>query len=178
MDAWHAICLARTGLHGPHPLQYRRVGNSIGRWRLTGRRRSSQPWTRRASAPSRQIGNRLVLAHEPEEPDDTAPLSGANHPAAFESREPGNGSRCSRWTCLLLRRKHANSFRPEAIDSALPSPGGPLASQPQWPRRGSTARWAQIPGGERSFAMSGTEWMAYAKRPFAGPQQMLPNLDR
>ena len=57
-------------------------------------------------------GNRetgLVRAHEPEEPDDTAPVSRANQAAAFDKIS------CSTRNCLFSRRSRDNSSRSAAL---------------------------------------------------------------
>ena len=79
-----AVRLARTAVHGPDPLQQRRIGHRMAR------RRPLPPGivTRLGHAEhARHGGNReagLVRAHEPEEPDGSVPVSRANQAAAFD----------------------------------------------------------------------------------------------
>ncbi len=60
-----------------------------------------------------------VRAHEPEEPDDTAPVSRANQAAAFERMSRTNRS------CLFSRRSLANSSCSEATKLGLAFSRGP-----------------------------------------------------
>ena len=119
VNAWRAIGLARAGVHGPNPFQQRSVGH-----RVVGRR-SLPPSVETSlghAEHARHGGNReagLVRAHEPEEPDDTAPVSRANQAAAFDKI-----SRSTR-SCLFSRRSRANSSRSAAL-----RPGSTSSRQP------------------------------------------------
>ena len=103
------IGLTRRRVHGSDPFQQRLVGDGMGRgWaanpgmvaRLGHAEHARHGGDRKAG---------LVRAHEPEEPDGTAPVSRANQAAAFERM-----SRSSR-SCLFSRRSRANSSRSAAL---------------------------------------------------------------
>jgi hypothetical protein len=100
-----AVSLPRGRVHRPDPLQQRGVGLRVRRCR------ASQPGVEARLGyaeharhdTDREIG--LVRAHEPEDPDGTAPVSRANQAAARERM-----SRSTR-SCLFSRRRRANSSR-------------------------------------------------------------------
>ena len=109
------ICLARTGVHRAHSLQQRRVGRGMGRWRAV----NPGVVARLGHAEHARHGGNweagLVGAHEPEEPDGTAPVSRANQAAAFDKI-----SRSTR-SCLFSRRSRASSSRSVADKPATTS---------------------------------------------------------
>jgi hypothetical protein len=84
MHTWRAIQLPRRGVNGPHARQQVTVSLRMGRWRAF----TPSVITCRGDAEHARHGGNgergLVRAHEPEEPDDTAPVSRANQAAAFE----------------------------------------------------------------------------------------------
>ena len=140
MDAGRSIRLARAGVHRAHSLQQRRVSRGMDR------RRAVNPGVvaRLGHAEHARHGGKweagLVGAHEPEEPDGTAPVSRANQAAAFDKI-----SRSTR-SCLFSRRKRATHLVQTPLNQRPPPPVGPLACRPQPPTRRSTAQWAQTPG--------------------------------
>ena len=102
-------------MNGPDPPQQRGVGNGMkGRWPMPPSVETSLGHAEHA----RHGGNReagLVRAHEPEEPDDAAPVSRANQAAAFDKI-----SRLTR-NCLFSRRSRDNSSRSAALTPGIAS---------------------------------------------------------
>ena len=84
MHTGRAIQVPRRGVDGPYARQQRGIGLRMGRWRVF----TPSVIARRGDAEHTRHGGKreqgLVRAHEPEDPDDTAPVSRANQAAAFE----------------------------------------------------------------------------------------------
>lgn len=139
--------LARGGVDGPDPLWQRRVGNGMG-----GRRAMPPGMAAglRDAGHARHGGDRagsLVRAHDPADPDGTAPVPRANQAAARERMSR------SRRRCLFSRRSPASSSRSVAASDAsaiAASPdGGPPAGRPGQPSCGSPGRRARTRGQAR-----------------------------
>ncbi len=105
MHTRRSIRFARAGMNGPHPLQQRCVRQGVGR------REAVTPGVVASLRHAKNTGHGgdrekgLVRAHEPKEPDGTAPVSRANQAAARERM-----SRSTR-NCLFSRRSRASSSR-------------------------------------------------------------------
>ena len=141
MHPWRAIQLPRRDVDGRHPRQQRGVGLRMGRWRavtpsiITGRGDAEH---------ARHGGNRergLVRAHEPEDPDDTAPVSRANQAAAFESM-----SRSSR-SWRTSRRSLINSSRSARVRVSTKAGQSHIAGSPAHERTTSLRGIGQRPAG-------------------------------
>ncbi len=109
VDAGGSIGLARDGVHRPDLFQERCVSNGMQRRRTMPPRLEARLGHAEHARHGGNRETRLVRAHEPEEPDDTAPVSRANQAAAFD-----NMSRSTR-SCLFSRRRRDNSSRSAAL---------------------------------------------------------------
>jgi len=125
VNAGRAVGLARAGVYGPDPPQQRCVGNGMER------RRTMPPSVETSlghAEHARHGGNRekgLVRAHEPEEPDDTAPVSRANQAAAFD--------KMSRSGIVQEAAERTRSARRQVARTADAARGAPARDGPAAP---------------------------------------------
>ena len=155
----HARCavgFARAGVDGPHLLQQRGVDQGVGRREtvppgVVARLRHAQC---AGHGRNRECG--LARAHEPEDPDGTAPWTAS--PSFPPGERPADASRGRTRPPLErgCRAPHATACSRDAAGPTprvrphqgpvSPPPGGPPAGRPARPSCGSPGPWARTRG--------------------------------